>query len=128
MTGFPVLMESRAGEGVPSPARLSRKRIAVRRQRLGTSASAWWKDFIFCCEARSIAECVRRIAVDWVPNGYMFYVRGEIPEGKDPAKTDEKIIREYDIDISKWQRSRRKRQGIARVQYLRLGRQFVILA
>ena len=83
---------------------------------------------MYRCEAKTVEEFVRRIRVDFVARGYFFYVQGVIPEGKDPSKTDEKIIRQYDIDISKWTRARNKKMGIARVQYVRLGRKFVILA
>jgi hypothetical protein len=83
---------------------------------------------MYHCEAKTVEEFIRRIRVDFVPHGYYFYVQGEIPEGKDPATTDAKIIRQYGIDISKWSRARRKRKGEARVQYVRWGRRFFIFA
>jgi hypothetical protein len=55
-------------------------------------------------------------------------VTGQVPEDKDPAPVDRKIIRQYGIDVSKWSRARRKKAGQARVQYLRYDRFFVILA
>ncbi len=51
-----------------------------------------------------------------------------IPPHKDPTKTDRKILDGYHIDMSKWTRSRRKRQGWASVQYLRHRHFFVIIA
>ena len=45
-----------------------------------------------------------------------------------PASGDRKIIGQYGIDVSKWARTRRKKAGHARVQYLRYGRFLVILA
>lgn len=77
---------------------------------------------------KSVGEFLRRIAVDLVPRGYVFYVQGEIPPGKDPAKTDAKIIAQYGIAISKWTRVRHKKQGLARLHYVRFQRTFVILA
>jgi hypothetical protein len=83
---------------------------------------------VYRCEVKSVEEFIRRIAVDLVPRGYVFYVQGEIPEGKEPATTDAKIIQQYGISISKWARARQKQKGIARLHYLRLDRTFVILA
>lgn len=80
------------------------------------------------CVATSVAGFVQQLAVSYVARGYYFYVAGRIPVDKDPAKTDEKILGTYAIDVSKWVRARRKRWGLARVQYLRWSREFVILA
>ena len=80
------------------------------------------------CVATSVAGFVQQLAVNYVARGYYFYVTGAIPEGKDPAKTDAKIIGQYGIDISKWARARRRKGGLANVQYLRHGRFYVIIA
>ena len=80
------------------------------------------------CVATSAAGFVQQLAVNYVARGYYFYVTGIIPEGKDPAKTDRKIIAQYGIDISKWARARRKKEGKANVQYLRHDRFYVIVA
>jgi hypothetical protein len=80
------------------------------------------------CVATSIAGFVQQLAVAYVANGYWFYVTGRVPDTKEPANVDRKIIRQYGIDVSKWARTRRKKAGQARVQYLRYGRFFVILA
>jgi len=58
----------------------------------------------------------------------LVYVSGWIPQGKDPEKTDAKLIERYGIDVSKWTRCRRKKAGAANVQYLRHDRFFVLLA
>lgn len=71
---------------------------------------------------------VQQLAVAYLGNGYWFYVVGEIPEGKDPQKVDHKLLTRYEIDLSKWERARRKRAGLANLQYLRFGRLFVLLA
>ena len=80
------------------------------------------------CLATSVAGFVQQLAVAYITHGYWFYVTGRIPEHKDPAMTDRKLIERYDIDVSKWTRARRKRAGLASVQYLRHGRFFVLLA
>ena len=80
------------------------------------------------CVATSVPGFVQQLAVAYVAHGYWFYVTGRVPESKDPATVDRKIIRQYGIDVSKWARSRRKKTGLARVQYLRYDRFFVILA
>ncbi len=80
------------------------------------------------CVATSVAGFVQQLAVAYVARGYWFYVPGKIPEGKDPARTDAKIIAQYGLDMSRWTRARRKRVGQASVQYLRHGHFHVILA
>ena len=80
------------------------------------------------CVATSVAGFVQQLAVAYVAHGYWFYVTGQVPEDKDPAPVDRKIIRQYGIDVSKWSRARLKKAGQARVQYLRYDRFFVILA
>ncbi|HRZ36931.1 MAG TPA: hypothetical protein P5534_11270 [Candidatus Paceibacterota bacterium] len=83
---------------------------------------------MYRCVAGSIEGFVRQLAVAYVGHGYYFYVTGWIPPHKVPERIDEKIIRRYDIDISRWTRARRKKQGCANVQYLRFDRFFVIIA
>ena len=80
------------------------------------------------CLATSVAGFVQQLAVNYVARGYYFHVTGIIPDGKDPAKTDRKIMEQYGIDISKWARVRRKRAGLANVHYLRHDRFYVIIA
>ena len=80
------------------------------------------------CVATSVAGFVQQLAVAYIANGYWFYVAGRIPERKEPAKTDAKIIAQYDLDVSKWTRARRRKAGAASVQYLRCERFYVIVA
>lgn len=80
------------------------------------------------CVATSVEGFVQQLAVAYITHGYWFYVAGTIPEGKDPAAVDAKLIDRYGIAISKWTRCRRKRRGLANMQYLRHGRFFVLLA
>lgn len=76
----------------------------------------------------SVAGFVQQLAVAYITHGYWFYVMGEIPEGKDPLAVDRKLIDKYDVAISKWARSRRKKLGLANVQYLRHERTFILIA
>src|SRR6266567_3599245 len=71
---------------------------------------------------------VQQVAVNLLPHGYRFYVTGVIPEHKDPAALDTKLIERYGLNLSKWARARRKKHGQARVQYLRHGRFFLLIA
>lgn len=80
------------------------------------------------CVTTSVEGFVQQLAVAYITHGYWFYVAGEIPEGKDPAAVDAKLINRYGIAISKWARCRRKKQGFANMQYLRHERFFVLLA
>lgn len=80
------------------------------------------------CEAKSLEGFIQQLAVGYVSRGYCYYVTGWIPTRKDPRRTDEKIARQYGIGLTKSSRMRRKQAGYANVQYLRLGRFFVIIA
>lgn len=80
------------------------------------------------CVATSVEGFVQQLAVAYITHGYWFYVAGEIPKGKDPAAVDAKLIERYGIAITKWARCRRKKQGLANMQYLRHERFFVLLA
>ncbi len=80
------------------------------------------------CVATSIEGFVQQVAVQYLRHGYWFYVAGQIPEGKDPAAVDAKLIKKYGIDVSRWERARRKRDGLANMQYIRQGRFFLLMA
>lgn len=79
-------------------------------------------------EATSIEGFVQQLAVSYLTHGYWFYVTGTIPEDKDPRAVDAKLIERYGIAQAKWTRCRRKRAGLANVQYLRHGRFFILIA
>lgn len=83
---------------------------------------------MYQCEATSPEAFVQQLAVSYLANGYWFYVTGHIPDAKDPRSVDQKLVARYDIGLSKWARARRKRAGLANLQYLRCGRFFVLLA
>ena len=83
---------------------------------------------MYRCEARSKEAFIQQVAVSYVLNGYFFYVVGRIPEGKAADLVDAKLVECYELDCSKWVRARRKKKGLANVQYLRIGRMFVLVA
>lgn len=79
-------------------------------------------------EATSLEGFIQHLASNLLPHGYFFYVRGRVPDGKDPAAVDRKIMTKYGVGLSPSARSRRKRAGLANLHYLRLGREWVLLA
>ena len=78
--------------------------------------------------ATTVGGFVQQLAVCYVGRGYWFYVQGTIPKNKDPKVIDEKLLAKYQIPASKFQRCRRKRWGVANLQYLRWENSFLILA
>jgi hypothetical protein len=83
---------------------------------------------MYRCVCQSIEGFVQQLAVAYVARGFYFYTTGVIKAPKDPAGLDAKLIERYGIDVSKWQRARRKRAGTANLQYLRHERFFVLIA
>lgn len=83
---------------------------------------------MYRCVAASLAGFIQQLAVGYVARGYLFYVPGEVPPGKDPAAVDAKLIERYGVARSKHARVRRKRAGFANIQYLRFDRRFVLVA
>lgn len=82
---------------------------------------------MYRCSTTSIPGFVQQLAIAYLAHGYWFYVPGCVPEGKDPEAVDQKLIERYGIDITRWARARRKKVGVASVQYLRFRRFFVLL-
>lgn len=80
------------------------------------------------CEAMTVEGFVQQVAVAYLARGYWFYVAGEIPEHKNPAAVDAKLVAKYRADAGRKERCRRKRAGLANVQYIRHGRFFLLLA
>jgi hypothetical protein len=80
------------------------------------------------CVATSVKGFVQQIATCYLRHGYWWYVTGKIPEHKDPANTDTKLVEKYNIDITEWRRSWQKKNGLANMQYLRHGHFFVLMA
>ena len=80
------------------------------------------------CEAASPEGLVQQLAVSYLRHGYWWYVSGRIPADKDPRQVDQKLIEKYGIASSERERARRKRAGLANMQYIRYGRWFILLA
>ena len=59
------------------------------------------------CVTTSVEGFVQQVAVQYLRHAYWFYVAGKIPDGKDPAAVDVKLIKKYGIDVSRWDRARR---------------------
>lgn len=83
---------------------------------------------MYRCVATSIEGFVQQVACSYLVNGYVFYVRGVIPESKNPAVVDAKLIEKYGVDRSKWRRSVDAQEGLARMQYIRHDRTFLLMA
>ncbi len=80
------------------------------------------------CVATSLAGFLQQLTVSYLSHGYWFYVTGCVPEGKDPELVDAKLIAKYGIEMSRWARARRRKAGLAGLQYIRYRRFFVLLA
>jgi hypothetical protein len=76
----------------------------------------------------SVGGFIQQLAVCYLQRGYWFYVSGDIPSGKDSARIDHKLLGQYEINLSKYQRCRRKKYGQANIQYLRYQNTFLLLA
>ena len=79
------------------------------------------------CEARSPEAVVQLIAASYLRHGYYWYVTGKIPDGKPPEAVDKKLIAKYGIDVSEWQRSKRRKSGLANSHYLRHCQWFILM-
>ncbi|MCC7291836.1 MAG: hypothetical protein IT449_07235 [Phycisphaerales bacterium] len=71
---------------------------------------------------------VQQVAVAYLARGYWFYVAGRIPPTKDPEHVDQKLVARYGIAVSQKERCRRKRVGLANMQYIRHERFFLLMA
>lgn len=80
------------------------------------------------CVATTVDGFVQQVAVAYVARGYWFYVAGVVPQKKEPGSVDAKLISKYGIDVSQKERSRRKRTGLANMQFIRHGRFFLLMA
>ncbi len=80
------------------------------------------------CEATSLKGFVQQIACVYLRHGYHWFVQGQIRDGKDVEAVGAKLVSKYGIAISEATRWRRKKLGKANMQYLRYGRDFVLMA
>lgn len=83
---------------------------------------------MYRCEAMTVEGFVQQLATNLVNRGYHSYFAGRIPEKKNPVAVDAKLIEQYGLDLSKFQRARRKKNGQASVAYLRHGRFYLLAA
>src|SRR5512135_2938455 len=79
-------------------------------------------------EATSLEGFIQQLAVGYLARGYRYFFQGRIPAGKDPRAVDAKLIKRYELAISKFKRARRKAKRLANVQYLRFGQHFVLIS
>ena len=77
-------------------------------------------------ETRNVSAFVSQI-VRYVAAGHYFYIRVLIPEGKDVAAVDAKLLARYDIKKKRWQRKRRHLKQTASIHYLRCNRCAVLM-
>ncbi|MEM6484206.1 MAG: hypothetical protein AAF662_04395 [Pseudomonadota bacterium] len=82
------------------------------------------------CVAASPEAYVKQIAASFLPHGYCFYVNGYVPErwADAPGELDRRLIAKFGVDLSKSARSRKKKDGVASVRYLRCGRTWILLS
>src|SRR5262245_48413230 len=79
--------------------------------------------------ATSLEGFVQQLAYSYLRHGYYFWVGGTVPAHKDPEFLDNKILNRYPVELTKHQRAYRKRVlGEARLQYLRFGRSWILIA
>ncbi|MAY73894.1 MAG: hypothetical protein CMJ31_04065 [Phycisphaerae bacterium] len=76
----------------------------------------------------SVPGFVQQLAVAYIARGYFFYTAGHIPPGKDPMYIDRKLLDKYGVEMSRWQRARRRLVGRASIQYLRYGSFWLLIA
>ena len=63
-----------------------------------------------------------------VGNGYYFYFAVELQAGKDPEKTQQRIIDAWGLDIPSWKREKRRRGKQPSIWLLRYDRTLVVLS
>ncbi len=76
----------------------------------------------------NVHQFVQRVADNIVKHGYVNYVTGTIPEGKDCVDIDAKILSKDGIAVSRWTRARRKQKGQANIHYVRHQNFFAMFA
>ncbi len=79
-------------------------------------------------EVTSLVGYLQRVATHLLPKGYFFFVQGVVPEGKEPAALDAKLLEKYDVVKTEGARRWRKSQGLGNVQYVRFDRWWMLLA
>lgn len=78
-------------------------------------------------ECESVEGFVQR-AVVLAQRGYRYFVQGEVPERKEPAAIDKKLLAKYDLRKTRRQRAYRKSRGLPNGHYFRHGRTWIVMA
>lgn len=79
-------------------------------------------------ETTSVTGFVQRIATCLLRHGYVHYVQGQVPAGKDSRAIDKKLLTKYEVVQNEWRRAKRKQKGQANLQYLRFEGTWVLMA
>lgn len=81
------------------------------------------------CEASTLGMFLRKIAIDYVRYGYVYHSGiKQIPDGKQLWRIDKKLLAVYQVSYSPSVKVLRKKKGIARIAYVRFGREFLLLS
>ena len=85
---------------------------------------------LYPCVATSPQAFVRQLAASYLSHGYRFYVCGHVPDRLIgcPEELDLRMIEKFEVNISKATRSKRRREGIASVRYIRFERFWMLLS
>ncbi len=78
--------------------------------------------------ATSMAGFVKQVASNYVGKGYVYFVQGQVPAGKDATAVDRKLLSLYAVQIDSPERWRRKQAGLANVHYIRFERDWLLVA
>ena len=80
-------------------------------------------------EAPTLGVFLRKIAIDYLRYGYVYHSGvKQIPEGKQLWRIDKKLLSHYQVSYSPSVKVLRKKRGIARVAYVRFGREFLLIS
>jgi hypothetical protein len=81
------------------------------------------------CEATSVEGFVC-LTVQLITHGYHFYVTGDTRNDRNltPHEIDMRMVRKFDANLPRWQRSRRKAKGLCNVRYVRYGKDWVLFS
>jgi hypothetical protein len=79
-------------------------------------------------EAETFGKFIKKIAIDYVRYGYVYYWAGFIPLEKDPKLIDKKLIKTYDIRLCRMARKRKRDKGEIVFVYVRYRHRIVLLA
>ena len=80
------------------------------------------------CEASTLGHFLYRVAMCGFRYHYYRYAVIDIPEGKDLAATDKKLMQVYGVVRCRMKRFRQRQQGFASTQYVRFGHSFILMA